>query len=145
MKNIMLDLFRYEKRNSYPHMKPYDVALWERFIEKFPDAYTGCQYDYAVGSPPPFNPIVNDETMGSVDELYRRKIDVVGQTSTGIDIIELKPKAGMSSIGQVLGYAHLYKRDEQPQRKVRPVVITDAVQEDVIEAGRRLGVKFIIV
>lgn len=131
----MIERYRYEKRSWYPHMKPADVALWDRFIEKYPDAYDTCEYDFWVGSPPPFNPIVNEETMGSVDGLYRLKIDVVGRKDGSIDIIELKPRADAKALGQVREYVRLYKRDEKPNKPVRAVLVTDFVRSDFLEAA----------
>src|SRR5690349_2056741 len=113
----MLDVFKYEKRYKYPHMKPADVAIWERFIEKNPDAYDTVQYDFNVGDAPPFNPLINGEEDLNQDALYRLKIDVVGKKGNIIDIIELKPKAGPSTIGQVKGYRTLCIRDEVVSNK----------------------------
>ena len=112
-------------------MKPGDISIWERFIRANPTAYDFVYYDFWVGSPPPFNPIVNDETEGSADGLYRRKIDVVAHRGSSIDIIELKPRAGMSAIGQVKGYVSLYVRDERPLTMPRAIIITDQLSDDV--------------
>lgn len=131
----MVESFKYEKRSAYPHMKPADVALWERFIEKYPDAYDTCEYDFWVGSPPPFNPIVNEETMGSADGLYRLKIDVVGHKGSGIDIIEVKPRADAKAIGQIKEYVRLYFRDEKPATRPQAVIITDTIRQDFLEAA----------
>lgn len=140
----MVETYKYEKRYHYPHMKPADIAIWERFIDKNPDAYDTCQYDFWVGSPPPFNPIVNEATEGSADGLYRRKIDVVGSKNGVLDIIELKPKAGLSAIGQVRGYVALYVRDETPPVRPNPVIITDQVSQDILEVAAGEGVKILI-
>lgn len=121
----MRDIFPYAKLRKYPHMKPLDVAIWERFIEKYPDMYTEVQYDFNVGDPPPFNTLNHDGEDLNQDMLYRLKIDVVGRNADGIDIIEIKPNANASTIGQVQGYKALYKRDEEPKEPVRMVIITD--------------------
>lgn len=141
----MVETWPYRKLSKYPHMKPADVLIWERFIEKYPDAYDTVQYDFWVGSPPPFNPIVNNETEGSADGLYRRKIDVVGHKDGNITIIEIKPKAGLSAIGQVKGYTKLYVRDEVPNETTRSIIITDQVSTDVQEVARDEGVLIIVV
>lgn len=133
--------YKYGMRSWYPHMAPADREIWERFIDKYPDAYECVQYDFWVGSPPPFNPIVNEETEGSADGLYRRKIDVVGHKAGRIDIIELKPNAGLSAIGQVKGYVRLYIRDEIPKVRPEPVIITDRVAQDVLEVATAEGVR----
>lgn len=123
----------YALRYKYPHMKPADILIWERFIAANPSAYEFAEYDYLVGSPAPFDTTVNPETGGSDEALYRRKIDAVGHRKDGIDIIELKPRAGPSALGQVKGYQTLYVRDEKPTKPTRAVVITDVILPDMQE------------
>jgi len=138
----MRDIFAYEKRHKYPHMKPADVAIWERFIEKYPDLYTSVQYDFNVGDPPPFNTLNHDGEDLNQDMLYRLKIDVVGQKKGEIDIIEIKPNASASTIGQVQGYKALYIRDEEPKDIVRMVIITDKKNTNFEYLCQQAGVIF---
>lgn len=126
-------------------MKPADINIWESFIEKYPNAYKSCLYDFAVGDPPPFNPLGNDGEDLNQDALYRLKIDVVGRTDGQIDIIEVKPNAGPSAIGQVKGYKALFIRDEQPKEKVNMVIITDKLRPNIEYLCKQEGVSIIAV
>ncbi len=121
----MRDLFNYELRPSYPHMNVRDVEIWNRFIDKFPGAYNNVQYDFHIGDAPGFNTLMDDGEDKNQDMLYRLRIDVVGHTDKQIHILEIKPSAGPSTIGQVESYAHLYERDEEPSKPVVPVIVTD--------------------
>lgn len=141
----MIDVFKYEKRGKYPHMKPADVAIWERFIEKYPDAYDTCQYDFNVGDPPPFDPMGDNGEDLNQDALYRLKIDVVGKKGKSIDLIELKPKAGPSTIGQIKGYRHLYKRDAEVKAPVNCIVITDKLMSNMEYIAKMEGVNIVVV
>ena len=141
----MRDIFKYEKGYWYPHMKPNDVAIWERFIDKYPDAYNSCQYDYHVGDAPPFNTLMNDDEDLNQDALYRLKIDVVGHIGGRVDIIEVKPKAGPSTIGQVKGYKTLFIRDEHAKGEVNAVIITDQLMTNMDYMAKTEGVKLIVV
>lgn len=126
-------------------MMPYDVAIWERFIQSAPKAYKSVQYDFGVGDPPPFNPLMDDGEDLNQDALYKLRIDVVGLTDRYIDIIELKPNAGPSTIGQVQGYADLYKRDEAPTLPVHAVIITDRLRPNMEFLCKQAGVQIIVV
>lgn len=141
----MPETFPFEKRYWYPHMMPYDVAIWERFIEKYPDAYDFVSYDVKVGSGPAHDTVVNPETGGDSINLYKRKIDVVGYKGERIDIIELKPRAGSSALGQVAGYGVLYKKDYTPPTEPNLVVITDQLGTDMDTLSSSMGVKLIVV
>ena len=121
----MVEFFKYEKGYWYPHMKPRDIEIWERFILKYPDAYDKCQYDFSVGDAPAFIDSQSDVIGGSMAELYKLKIDVLGYKDQHIDLIEVKPAASASSIGQLLGYKSLYLRDVKPSMPVFPIIITN--------------------
>lgn len=139
------ETFPYEKRYWYPHMKPNDVALWERFIYLYPDDYDFCQYDVLVGSDPDFDTTVSPDTGGDAWKLYQKKIDVVAFKGDRIDIIELKPRAGASAVGQVLMYKKLYIKDYTPPSRPRCIIITDDVKTDTLEFARENGVRIITV
>lgn len=126
-------------------MKPRDVAIWERFLTAFPDIYDEVEYDVLVGSPPPFDPTVNPDTGGEISDLYKKKIDVIAYKNGEVAIIEIKPNAGASALGQVLGYVALYKRDIEPTASPQAIVLTDILQPDMEMLSKSMGVKVIIV
>src|SRR3990167_1897934 len=141
----MIDVFKFEKGNWYPHMSATDRLIWERFIDKYPDTYQQVQYDFHVGEAPPFNTLMDDGEDLNQDKLYRLRIDVVATNGKDIDICEIKPKAGPSSIGQLRSYATLYERDEIPLGKIGKVLITDVEMPNMDYLCKAEGVKLIIV
>jgi hypothetical protein len=141
----MIEVFKYEKGNWYPHMSASDRLIWERFIDKYPDAYKQCQYDFHVGEAPGFNTLMDDGEDKNQDKLYRLRIDVVAGSEMGIDIIEVKPKAGPSSIGQLKAYKTLYSRDEDPFGKIGMVLITDQEIPNMDYLCKSENIKLIIV
>jgi hypothetical protein len=141
----MEEVLKYEIAPSYKHMKQRDVAIWERFIRAFPNAYRDVRYDFLVGDPPPFNPLMDNGEDWEQDKLYRLKIDVVGYDGEKYDIIELKPAAGPSTIGQVKAYRELFLRDEQPQIPVRMVIVTDEERPNMRYLCQQEGVMLVVV
>lgn len=135
----------FEIRYWYPHMKPLDKAIWERFIRNYATVYHFCQYDVPVGDGPEFDTLVNEETGGHNEVLYKKKIDVVALKGEIIDIIELKPNATSSAVGQVKNYRRLYKRDYNPPVEPGAIIITDAASKDTLAFAEEEGVKIIIV
>lgn len=126
-----IDWWPYEKRYWYPHMMPGDVAIWEKFIANNPKAFDKVSYDLAVGQGASFDPTVNDETGGDINRLYQRKIDVLAVSDKRVFVIEIKPRAGSSSLGQVRAYVTLFKRDYSPVDPVTPMVLTDMIMPDM--------------
>lgn len=136
----MRDFYKFEKRSKYPHMKPADAELIDRFIEKYPDYFDEAAYSYPVGDGAPANPIVNEETEGSVEYLYMRKIDIVGKKRNFFSVVEVKPRASLSAIGQIKGYYDLFFRDEKPSGEVVKIIITDKMDNDSKFVAAKEGV-----
>jgi len=141
----MTEVFEYKKGYWYPHMKPRDIEIWERFIDKYPDYYDSVQYDYHVGDAPPFNTLMDDDEDLNQDALYRLKIDVVGHIGGKVDIIEIKPDANPSTIGQVKGYKAIYERDEEKGVKAGMVIITDKLRPNMEYLSRVEGIRIVVV
>ena len=141
----MVEFFKYEKGYWYPHMKPRDIAIWERFIAKYPDAYELCQYDYHIGEKPRFSEAAEDAAWNKMGALYQLKIDVLGYKGEHIDMIEVKPSANAASIGQLLGYRAIYLRDEKPSKPVFPVIVTDELKLNMDFLCKEQGVTLFVV
>ena len=142
---IMNPIFEYVKRGEYTHMSPVDKVIWERFIDTYPNKYDSVQYDFRVGDPPPFNPLMPDGEDLNQDALYRLRIDVVGRDGNNRNIIEIKPNAGPSTIGQVKSYKALYTRDEEPKGITSMLIITDKIQPNMEWLCKLENVKIIAV
>lgn len=141
----MREIFKYEKNNWYPHMSVSDREIWERFIDKYPDAFEQVQYDFHVGDAPAFNTLMDDDTDWNQDKLYRLRIDVVGFTKNEIVIVECKPNAGPSTIGQVKSYTNLYIRDEEPQIPVKMMILTNSEKPNMQYLCKSEGVSLVVV
>lgn len=140
-----IEWYPYEKRPWYPHMMPEDKAVWERFLEKNPDFYERCAYDVRVGKVPEFVTSDPENDIASMEALYKKKIDVLAESDGVLDLIELKPVCGMSTIGQVKGYTHFFKRDWPGMAIPVPVVICGAATDDVREFAEAEGVAVVVV
>lgn len=126
-------------------MRTYEIGLIERYIERYGDAYDTVAYSYPVGAGAPANPIVNDETEGSVEYLYFRKIDMLCKKGDSIDIIEVKKRAGASAVGQVVGYKDLLELEEKPLKVRKCIVLTDETNPDLEYIAKMQGVTIIVV
>lgn len=141
----MRDIFQFEKRYKYPHMSPADTIIWERFLAQYPQAYNSVQYDFHVGDAPPFNTLNDDGEDKEQDKLYRFRIDAIGRHGSSVDIIEVKPNARLTALGEVENYAMLYKRDEEPIGSVNMVIITDKEMPNMDYLCKQKGIKLIVV
>jgi len=139
-----LDFVPYEKRYKYPGMAPLDKEIWERFVENNPLAFEKVAYHVPVGGGTVMDTVVNPETGGDVNKIYQRKIDVVGFNPGRITVVEVKPRASTSAIGQVEGYASLLVRDYDVNEQVHSIIITDELLPDVEFLAKEKGVKLLV-
>lgn len=139
-----LDFVPYARRNKYAGMAPLDREIWERFIDANPSAFDEVAYNVHIGEGTPLNTVVNKATGGDINPLYQKKIDVVGKTNAGIVIIEIKPRASTSAIGQVKGYKLVFVRDFKPTEQVEAIILTDSLMPDTEFVAKEEGIKVII-
>jgi hypothetical protein len=120
--------YAFNLQSYYPHMKPADVHLWEKFIRANAGFFDSVDYDVAIGSPPDWLNVENDEMAKKELPLYQKKVDVIGYKDNLIWLVEVKPFAGSDALGQILSYEILYKKDNPNAGNVRLLVITNKLQ-----------------
>jgi hypothetical protein len=126
---------------DYPHMRPADEEIWNRFIDKNPDRFSYCYYDFRVGDPACHPDDCPRCVQVSWYDLTRWQIDVIACTDDTIYIIEVKPSANAKAIGQALAYATLFAKDQKPDKRVVPVVLTDEIIPTTKRVADELGVE----
>jgi hypothetical protein len=141
----MIGQYPYKLMASYPHMKPEDVAIWERFIKAFPDYFERCDYDVCVGEgrmPEGEHP---ENYLRGWQMLTQKKIDVVAYRGNEIWIIEVKPRARANALGQVWMYDELYKDMFEPETEPKNLIITDQYDRDTERVAQSGNVQIIVV
>ena len=101
----------YGVRYKYPHMLGEDIAIWERFLNAFPDRFDSVDYDVRVGEGIPPLETLPENIKRDARALTQKRIDVVGWNGELPTIIEVKSRAGMSTLGQIQGYKILFEVD----------------------------------
>jgi len=134
-----------ELLRKYPHMFPLDIILWERFLKIHASEFLGFDYDIKVGSVPKFSDGLDLSVYKAGDILWKKRIDAVGHKANEIFIIEVKPHAGSSAIGQVMGYIQLYTDEIKPAFKVTGMIVTDRPDLDLDRIAAVQNIKVEIV
>ncbi len=117
-------------RPKYPHMSPYEVKLWDEFLWQFQDQYDRFEYDIHVGFGDDMTH-VKEPTFAELGSfLTQKRIDAVGFTPSNITIFEVKPDAGLSALGQLIGYPPLYRRTLRPTLPIKTAIVTDFLNQD---------------
>lgn len=101
----------YIKRRFYPHMAGEEIEIWARFVDKFPDRFETVDYDFRVGEGIGIHAGEDENYARMAKMLSQKRIDVVGWVGDSPTIIEVKKRVGLSTVGQVLGYASLFAKE----------------------------------
>jgi len=141
----MIGRFPYKILSKYPHLRPEDVRIWEDFIRSFPNFYESVDYDLKVGTPRQYPGKDKDIYKKDLEYLSRKRIDVVGYTHNEVHIIEVKPRASFSAIGQVIGYAELYVPYVPAGMLVSAVIVTDEEIPDIRDLCFKKGIFYFLV
>lgn len=137
--------FLYKKLAKYPHMKPADVATWERFIRANRDVFERVDYDFPVGEGADFLPTGDDTPDGRQNRLYQRKIDVVGYVGNAVTLIEVKPNADMAALGQIVTYGELYAKMKDALPEPTLMVVSDKIVNEMKDIYKTKGITVVIV
>lgn len=131
----------YEPVGYYPHLSPADVSLWERFVRQNPNRFLRVWYDFRVGE----EEEVAEGTLPRVRQgwwdLTYWRIDVIVEDYEKFYVIEVKPNANAKAIGQAECYAALFEEDEEPQKPVVAVVLTDNPSATLLRIAKSRGVE----
>ena len=122
--------FPYQIQSKYPHMKPADILLWEKFVQLFTNEFDSVDFDVRVGEGIKMPEETPENMKLDAKVLTQKKIDVVGYNDDKITIIEVKPRAGTSALGQLISYKTLYEKTYSPILPIEMLIITDETDDD---------------
>ena len=143
---VSLELGQYPVvRPSYPHMMAEDREVWTRFLESKFIELKKVWYDLRVGSPIQLKEGADETDLKIASGLTRKRIDVVAEVGGGYWVIEVKPRATMYALGQVLTYTRLFVKEYKVSGEVVPVIICDEVDDDLLDEFDEFGVMVISV
>ena len=130
---------------KYPHMLPNELRIWDRFIQVMGDRWERFEYDVHVGEGVDPGPGYPEKWRKLAIMLTQKRIDAVGYAEDGIWIFEVKPDAGLSALGQLLGYKVLFERDRKPSEPIHLAVVTNRVFPDEKFIFDSYGVRVFVV
>ena len=124
----------------YPHMMAEDTAVWTKFLESEVVEIRRVWYDVRVGmsvlrmvSEPS-----QEEKIGA--GLTRKRIDVIASVGKDFWVIEVKPRANMYAVGQVLVYTRLFSQEYVTTGQVISVIVCGNSDEDLLDEFEDFGI-----
>ena len=123
----------FEKLRKYPHMMPNDIGIWERFIEQYPDRFDVIEYDVHVGAGRGYHDYDPEWKIRLAKAITQFRIDAVGWIGPSPTIVEVKPYAGLSALGQLKAYSHYFTREFPQSPLPFLMIVTDETLPEIVE------------
>ena len=130
---------------KYAHMKEYEAQIWDRFLRVMPWSPVRVTYDLRLGVGTVLPPETPEWVRRMAYSLSTKRVDAVVETRHEVYICEVKQRAGMSALGQLLGYEALYVSQFKPRRSVVLVLICEVVEPDMESVYGQYGIQTYLV
>lgn len=126
----------------FTHMGPGDKAIWRAYLVAGGFQFAPFTYDLRVGDGADLGPNPDELSRSIAAALTRKRIDVLYFVNDAPTIVEVKQRAGLTAIGQLLGYRKLYMMSFPDQPEPRLVLVTDVLQPDMIPTLIEYGISY---
>lgn len=141
----MTGMFPYKRRLRYPHMIDAEAETWNLFIDAFPGRYESCDYDFRVGQGMILDNQWPDDVKNMATAISQKRIDVLAWVGNSITIIEIKKRASLSAIGQLIGYKTLFINEFKNLKKPGTLLICQTIDRDDQLAFDTEGIPVVVV
>ncbi|RLE08130.1 hypothetical protein DRZ78_01655 [Candidatus Aerophobetes bacterium] len=129
----------------HTQLLPEERKLWDAFLRLYGREWDRYEYRVLVGPARPVLPGTAPEFRRMVEEVSRKRIDVIGWKGSEPTIFEVKPFAGSTALGQLLAYRSLWAQDHHWEGKIGLAVVTNDVHPADREVFERFGVRIFLV
>lgn len=116
---------------KYPHLAAKEAPIWDRFVRQNPSFATTCDYDYTCGQPDSLPPETPEYLKKDWEYLRAWKIDVVAYKDGIPYVFEVRPRAGLNAIGEIICKASMFKEEHPSLPEPEPVILTDEERPDI--------------
>ena len=102
-------------RLTYPAMLPAEIAVWRAWLVKHQGEYDRFSYNTRVGPGYDPGPAVEESIRLMSIMNTKKRIDAVAWKGDQPLIVEVKDRAGLSAVGQIMGY-NVHWKIENPHK-----------------------------
>lgn len=93
--------------NHFEGLNAPAIDLWRKWLRLYQDKFQGFEYNVRVGQGLDPGPNATDEMRRMWKMLTTKRIDVVAARQNQTWVIEIEPRPGMRTLGQLVGYMGL--------------------------------------
>jgi len=121
------------------------VEIWERYLDAHANDWDSFEYDVRVGEGVQVAAEQPEYFKTMARALSEKRIDVVGRSRGEVWIIEVKPSAMLSAVGQLISYQILYEERFPVPGSTELLIVTDRVGPDLENLCKKLRISIAVV
>lgn len=119
------------ERLRFPGMLPREIVVWVAWLQLHESEYSGWQYNVRIGKGDDPGPTYPDNIRQMAIANSQKRLDALAFQGPQPFIFEVKDRAQLSAVGQLLGYSHLYRMDNPLQPEPVLVLVTNRTTADL--------------
>ena len=140
----MLKRFSNNKLTRYPHMSAEEGIIWGRFLTTYGKDYKRFDYDLRIGkglTPEEDLPQIYKQDYA---DLTKKRVDAVGYNNHDATIFEVKQRATITAIGQILAYTDLFKQSYQQYSVKEKIIVCERVLPEDRQQIEKQGIILLV-
>ncbi len=118
---------------KYLHMKEHEARIWDAYIAEYCLPSGTVSYDVRLGEGAEIKEEWPPWMRAMVKALSQKRLDVMAEDRWGITIFEIKRRAGLSCLGQLLGYEALMFKERGGWKPITLVAVCEDIEPDMVE------------
>jgi hypothetical protein len=118
-------------RLRFPGMLPREILIFKQWLKTNEELYDSFDYNIRIGPAFDPGPAYNDSVRQEAIANSKKRIDAVAWKGMQPTIIEVKDRAGLSPIGQILGYKAFWLAEHSDLPHPHLVIVTNRAQEGI--------------
>jgi hypothetical protein len=131
---------------KYNHMKAGEIEIWDRFLALAPLGQGwDWHYDVKVGDGVHLGDYEQAWVKDMAKALTQRRIDALGTRGNQLAIVEVKERAGLGAVGQLLGYRRLLLGDRPDASNALLLVVASIKGNDILKTYKENGIILVLV
>jgi len=127
-------------QRSFPGMSEPESRILRAWLAQHGAEYDRIEFNVRVGEGQELPPDTPDFVKELARSVSRPRIDVVASVSDVVRLIEVKVRAGLSSIGQLVGYRTLYFADHPGTARIELHIVAARTSPDVLRVLSENGI-----
>ncbi|SRR5579885_3269982 len=128
-------------RQQWPGLNPREVVVFNAWLLLHYSEYTAFDFNVRVGNGADPLPTMTDDEKRQWKLNTQKRIDAIAWKDSSPTIIEVKDKAEIRSIGQVVGYGYLWSLDNPAAGKPGMMIVANRADSDVLLTANAAGVQ----